>query len=30
MFKSLAKCIKDSIKIDPNMKGSLTTKGVLW
>lgn len=29
MFKSLAKCIKDSIKIDPNMKGSLTTKGVL-
>ncbi len=29
MFKSLAKCIKDSIKIDPNLKGSLTTKGVL-
>ena len=29
MFKSLAKCIKDSVKIDPNMKGSLTTKGVL-
>ena len=29
MFKSLAKCIRDAIQINPNLKGSLTTKGVI-
>jgi len=30
MFKSLAKCLKDAAEVDPNIKGSLSTKGVLW
>ena len=29
MFKSLAKCLKEAIEIDPKIKGSLSTKGVL-
>lgn len=29
MFKSLAKCIREAIKIDSNIKGSLSTKGVI-
>ncbi len=29
MFKSLAKCLKDAISIDPSLKGSLSTKGVI-
>ncbi len=29
MFKSLAKCLKEAIKIDPTIKGSLSTKGVI-
>lgn len=29
MFKSLAKCIRDAIFVNPNLKGSLTTKGVI-
>lgn len=29
MFKSLAKCLKDAIKINGDIKGSLSTKGVI-
>lgn len=29
MFKSLAKCLKEAIKVDPTIKGSLSTKGVI-
>ena len=29
MFKSLAKCIRDAVKINKDIKGSLTTKGVI-
>ncbi len=29
MFKSLAKCLKEAVKIDPSIKGSLSTKGVI-
>lgn len=29
MFKSLAKCLKDATRILPDIKGSLSTKGVL-
>ena len=29
MFKSLARCIREAIAINPNLKGSLTTKGVI-
>lgn len=29
MFKSLAKCLRDAIKINKDIKGSLTTKGVI-
>ena len=29
MFKSLAKCLKESVKIDSSIKGSLSTKGVI-
>lgn len=29
MFKSLAKCLRDAIEIDPRLKGSLSTKGVI-
>ena len=29
MFKALAKCLKDAISINPNIKGSLSTKGVI-
>lgn len=29
MFKSLAKCLKEAVKIDKNIKGSLSTKGVI-
>lgn len=29
MFKSLAKCLKDAIKISSDIKGSLSTKGVI-
>ena len=29
MFKALAKCLRDAIKINKDIKGSLTTKGVI-
>ncbi len=29
MFKSFAKCLKEAVKIDPSIKGSLSTKGVI-
>ena len=29
MFKSLAKCLRDAVKINSDIKGSLTTKGVI-
>ncbi len=29
MFKSLAKCLRDAIKINSDIKGSLSTKGVI-
>ena len=29
MFKSLAKCLRDAVKINPEIKGSLSTKGVI-
>ena len=29
MFKALAKCIRDAVKINKDIKGSLTTKGVI-
>lgn len=29
MFKSLAKCLRDAVMINPNIKGSLSTKGVI-
>ena len=29
MFKSLAKCLRDAVKITPEIKGSLSTKGVI-
>lgn len=29
MFKALAKCLKDAVSINPNIKGSLSTKGVI-
>jgi imidazoleglycerol-phosphate dehydratase len=29
MFKSLAKCLRDAIKINGDIKGSLSTKGVI-
>lgn len=29
MFKSLAKCLRDAITVNSNIKGSLTTKGVI-
>ncbi|MBQ9124269.1 MAG: imidazoleglycerol-phosphate dehydratase HisB [Acholeplasmatales bacterium] len=29
MFKSMAKCLKDSLEIKDNIKGSLSTKGVI-
>lgn len=29
MFKSLAKCLKDALKISSDIKGSLSTKGVI-
>jgi len=30
MFKSLAKCLRDAITVREDIKGSLSTKGVLW
>ena len=29
MFKSMAKCLKEAVRIDSNIKGSLSTKGVI-
>jgi len=29
MFKSLAKCLRDAVMVNPNIKGSLSTKGVI-
>ena len=29
MFKSMAKCLKEAVKIDSTIKGSLSTKGVI-
>lgn len=29
MFKSMAKCLKEAVKIDSSIKGSLSTKGVI-
>jgi imidazoleglycerol-phosphate dehydratase len=29
MFKALAKCLRDAIRINKDIKGSLTTKGVI-
>ena len=29
MFKSLAKCLRDAVIVNPNIKGSLSTKGVI-
>ena len=29
MFKSFAKCLKEAVKVDSTIKGSLSTKGVI-